>query len=508
MINNDILVRNEHEANRLAAKIMLTTISFMILVYILDLIGIFIVPLMTMTIALSAATALLILPSILVFLFKLESWVVKYLVVAAAGLMVATLGIFLSYHVVLFFAYPIAISSLYFSRRLSWYSIIFSIIAVTIGQYIGFSAGGVIDKNFTVINELMIFAVVPRDIQLLALAIIFILLSKRTRNMLKNAVGAQEQKRMLDRLVSVTDKSTEVSGVLVESVRQLSEITDHTSMANEKIAGNAGRIAGGAEDTLKLVEDASISVENISASLKKVAEEGGLISEISGNLEGLTKENGRIINDAVNAMKEIEKVTNDSKDIISILGTKSSEIEKIVSIITGISGQTNLLALNAAIESARAGEQGKGFAVVANEIRSLAEQSEKAAKDIAKLIKGVIEDTEQAVVTMGRSTDMVQSGLDIINKVGKSYEKVSDAGILLNEKIVEVSEATNSVALGSEKIVGIVRNIRDINQTSLVELKGIAAASEQQLASMQQVAASVGHIGKISGELIDVVGSK
>ncbi len=506
MKDNGILERNEYEANRLAAKIMLVTISFIVLVYTLNLLGIFAVALTTMTIAMSVATILLIVPALLIFVFKLDNRGVKYLVVSIAAVMVATLSVFLSSNVILLFVYPIAIASLYFSRSLSWYAVLFSVAAVSAGQMLGYGFNGVTDNNYENSFQLLVYGIIPRDIELIALALIFIVLSKRTRGMLKNVVGAADQKRMLDKLMTVSDKSQEVSNVLVESVKQLSEITDHTTKANEQIAGNTARIAGGSENTLKLVDEAAAAVEGISESLNKVAHQGSLIADISKNLSSLTQESGAAIKEAVDSMREIDTVTNESRRIIERLGTRSNEIGKIVSVISGISGQTNLLALNAAIESARAGEQGKGFAVVASEIRALAEQSEKATKDIAKLIKDVIDDTEKAVAAMDKNSGMADKGLRIINMAGETFGKVSEAGLKMNEKVQEVSRATSAVADGSGRIVGIVHDIRDINHNNMVELQEIAAASEQQLASMQQVASSVNHINSISSGLLEAVG--
>ena len=505
MKRNSILERNEYEANRLAAKVMLTTILFVILVLVLDIMGVFLVPFTVMLTALSTAAVLLLIPSVLVFLFRAEGWALKYIAVTAAALMVAALNMFLSYHIIILYVYPLAIASLFFSRRLSWYAVLFSISAVTVGQLLSANFSGVVDKNFTTSFEILVFGVIPRGIQLLALALIFIILSKRTRGMLGNAVGAEEQRRVLDRMVAMTDKSNEVSNVLVGSVKQLSEITAQTTRANGQIAENTGRVVNGSEDTLKLIDEAAREVENISASFNTVAGDGRLIADISQQVSRMNEENGQAIGRAIGKMQMIETAANDSKVLITKLGERSSEIGRIVEVISGISVQTNLLALNAAIESARAGEQGKGFAVVATEIRSLAEQSERAAKDITALIKSIIEDTAKAVKSMDKSSVMVGEGLAAINEAGASFKKVSSADLEMNKKIREVSDSTVEAAGSSNRIVGIVRSIRDINHTSMGKLQEIAAASQEQLASMQQVSASVDTIEKISGELLEVV---
>ncbi len=162
--------------------------------------------------------------------------------------------------------------------------------------------------------------------------------------------------------------------------------------------------------------------------------------------------------DAVGKMEEIGKVTEQNRTNITKQGEQSNEIENIVGIITDIAGQTNMLALNAAIESARAGEQGKGFAVVAGEVRSLAEQSERAAKDIASLIKMIIADTSSAVGGMDKSTKIVREGLDIIKETGFAFEKVSLAGIKLDEMVQDVSSSTTAAAESSNKLAETIEN--------------------------------------------------
>lgn len=502
-----LLESNEQVSNRFAAQIMLVTISFIALTMFLNIINIFIVPMNTMIMAMSGAAVLLILPSMLVFIFKLRGWVLKYIIVALAVLMVTTISMLLSYHAVMLYIYPLAIASLYFSRRLSWFTTLLTVVAVTAVQYFGTGVQGVVDKNFQNQFELLIYGIIPRDIEFLAISVIFILLSKRTRDMLRNVVGAQEQKDMLNRMISVTDKAREASDTLSRSVSQLSEITSNTAKANEQIAQNTGKIADGSESTLQLVEEASRAAEDISTTFNMVAREGRKIAEVSMNVSKLTKDNGEVITDAVGKMEEIGKATELNRAIIMKLGEQSNEIGQIVEIISSIAGQTNMLALNAAIESARAGEQGRGFAVVAGEIRSLAEQSDRAAKNIARLIEVIIGDTNEAVCAMDKSSKIVREGMDIIKEAGSAFNKVSEAGTQMDGMVQQVSSSTTSAADSSGKLAEIVGSISEINHTNLSELQDIAAAAQEQLAAMQQVASSVMDIERISDELLQVVKS-
>ncbi|MCX8131323.1 MAG: methyl-accepting chemotaxis protein [Clostridia bacterium] len=508
MNQNGILVKNECEANRLSATIMLLTIIFAVLVYVLDVVGIFIVDLKVMTIAIIISIILDVIPAFVVFLLKKDSWWVKYLNVTVATLMIAEVSMFLSYHIVVLYVFGVAIASLYFSKGLSWYAVGLSIIALSISQICGVYYNFLEDKNYVTVPDAVIFGVIPKALLLLLLSLIFTVLAKRTRNMLENVMGAEEQKNMLERISSIVKKSSEVSVVLANSVKHLSEITTHTTRANEQIAENTSNIAAGSEDTLKYIDEASNAVEAVSKNLNRIADENRFIADISMQVNEMTQRSGLIIKDAVNEMQIIEKTTEESKETIYKLGERSSEIGKIIEVITGIAGQTNLLALNAAIESARAGEHGKGFAVVAEEIRKLAEQSQRAAKDISNLIKEVLADTEKAVDAMDRGSQFVGKGLGVINEAGKAFDKASAAGMEVNDKIQEISGVTRQVAESGNRITEIVYNIKNINHKSIGELQNIAAASEEQLASMEQVASSVDTIEKISKELLDVVNEK
>jgi methyl-accepting chemotaxis protein len=504
-VKNSVLIKNEHEANLLSCRIMLISILVLGAVYVLEYIRVFTDDMNSLNMVFPIIAIMLLIPVVFTYAFKAEGAWLKYMFTSIAALAISVINMFLSKDVIVLYIYATAIASLYFSRKLSWYSVIFSMVSLTFSQIIATNNSWFDDKNY---GTDWFTPVLSRNIELFILALIFIILAKRTKNMLQNVMGVEEQKIVTDRLESVISKSTEVSAVLAGSVSSLSEITGHTIKANEQIAENTSQLASSSDNTLKFIDQAVGTVEVITASLNKIAEEGRLIADVSQQANNMTMENGLLMKNAVDEMSIIEQTTTESREIINKLEEKSGRIGKIVEVITAIAQQTNLLALNAAIESARAGEQGKGFAVVSDEIRKLAEQSGKAAKDISNLIKEVLQDTEKAVAAMSNNTQLVAKGRMIINEAGTSFEKVSSAGRTVNDKIQEVSSETQKIAKSGEKITDIVINIRDINHKSLSELQGIAASTEQQLASMQQVAASVDALEKTSNELMEVIMEK
>lgn len=504
MTQNAILIKNEQAANRFASKVMLYTIIFLVLVYVLNVIGVFLVEPGMMTLAMGLSALLLALPAFLVFILKRQGSWVKYVIVSSAATMVFIMISLLQFHVIVLYAYAIAISSLYFSTALSIYTAAFSFVILAVAQVLG-TFVGIGDKNYSDMFATVVYGIAPRSIQFLVLCTIFIMLSRRTHKLLENMMGAEEQADLLNNMVSVTQKCRSFSDDLMVSVERLSSMTDNTIKANEQIAGNTQKIVEGSEDTIRRMDDASKSVASISHSIGMIADESKKIAAISEQVRTLTEDNGRVLTDAEEEMASIVDAAKETKDIIGILEKRSVEISGFVEVITGISEQTNMLALNAAIESARAGEQGRGFAVVASEIRALAEQSQKAVKDIETLIGLVMADTQKAVESMDRSSELVDKGVKVIKEAAISFSKVSDAGREMHGKISDVSLTTKQVVGESEKIVAIVDDIRDINKNGLSGLQEIAAAGEEQLAAMQEVAASVSHIEHVSGALTDVV---
>ena len=505
MEKNTILLKNEIEANKFASRVMLGTNIFAVIAYILNALDIFVADDTRMTIAMSSAVVLLTLPFIIVEVFKRQDLWVKYITVTASILMVGILTIFLSFHVVVLFTFPLAIASLFFSRRLSWYTTVASVIVLNISQLLVIPLGGTPDDNLIDTYSTIVYGMAPRTIELIILSVIFIVLSKRTRKLLSNVMSAEEQQEMLNKMLKVTKKSTEVSNVLAQSVNNLSLMTENTTKANESIANKTSKIAEGSKQSIKNIEEATEVVADMSSNINKITLEGKQLSELSDQIRVLSVNCVDVMNSAVDEMNAIAEATRQSKETIAKLESRSGEISKFVEVITQISAQTNLLALNASIESARAGEQGKGFAVVAQEIRNLAEGSQKAAKDIAALIKEILDDTDNAVKAMDTGSEKVDRGMAIIEQARESFNKVADANNKMRERLATVREDTREAAICSQKVVGMVGLVKDISAGTLRDLEQIAMASEELVASMEELDSSVDSIENMSKELVDVV---
>lgn len=188
-----ILIENEKQANRIVAKVMRITFAVFTFIYLLDVVGIFVVDIAVMTAAYIGGSALLLLPTLLVNVLKQEKRYIKYVNVICAILFVMLITITLTYHVVVIYVYPIAIASLYFSKKLNIFATGLTVVGVSIGQILAFYLDILTDKNFTQLYKMVVYGIIPRALVLIAVAAIFTMLCGRTTSLLANLLGAKEE---------------------------------------------------------------------------------------------------------------------------------------------------------------------------------------------------------------------------------------------------------------------------------------------------------------------------
>lgn len=189
---SNILQENEKQANRIVAKVMGTTFLIFSLVYLLNLLDVFVIKASIMNTAYICSSVLLLFPTVLVYLLKVERQYVKYLNVLSAALFVMLLSITLTYHVVVIYVYPIAIASLYFSKKLNIVATALTVVGVSVGQFGAFYLDTVQDDNFTELHSMILWGMIPRALVLIAVAVIFTMLCSRTVALLRNLANTTE----------------------------------------------------------------------------------------------------------------------------------------------------------------------------------------------------------------------------------------------------------------------------------------------------------------------------
>lgn len=500
--NNTILRKNEIESNFFAAQIMRITTLFLIAVYLLNYFDVFIIPDNIMLISVALGIVILMIPTILVNILKLENKYIKYIIGICSILAVAILNVTLSFHVVIIFLYPLAIAGMYFDKKFTIIVFIQLIITLTISQLLAAIFNFTPDANMVDLKAAILFGIIPRTITLIVISIIFMIINKRTSGLLKNIVDAQiKTEKVADNNMMIIDKTSHILNNLVDSLTILSEATDNISNTNKKIINNTDDLKQGSEETIIHINNTDENINSIVQEIIVLSDENKLVYDLSNNVKELTLENTETMDTASRQMEIINNSTNQTKNVINILGQKSKEIAGIVNLISDISSQTNLLALNAAIESARAGEHGKGFAVVAEEVRKLAEQSQSAVNSIEQIINEVIDSTNEAVNAMDESAGLVKNGMASIIEAKESSDKVYKANEEMSDKINKIKVITENVINNTSEIAGIIGQVNSICTDNLNGLTSVLEATNEEGEAMKKLTDLVSKIEKITEEL-------
>ena len=500
-----MLKENERQANKLVAKVMRITFIIFTLIYVLDLVGVFTVEKGIMTIAYVGGSALLLLPTLLVNILKQEGGYIKYINVIGATILITLLSITLTYHVVVMYVYPIALASLYFSKRLNIVATGLTVAGVSAGQMLAFFLQTLQDDNFTKMKSVIIFGIIPRALVLIAVAAIFTMLCSRTAAMLSNLLGAEEQKQMLDRMTRMQESAAQTSDALFTMVNQLADITETSLRANQMIAEESERLLMGSMENTEAVEQADENMQEITQQLVGLSSMNHKAAALTEKIGENTLENQKRMDDATAGMEQIHSSTNECKQIIGTLKDASKEIISIVQTITGISSQTNILALNATIEAARAGEHGKGFAVVAEEIQKLAEQTKNAVENIGTIVHEVVKNTDEAVAAMEQNVALTQNGMASIRKANESATLITVSNKEMVEQIHAIDEAAEVIHKRSDEVSGSMKQISNNTQQNSNALEQVTGATQENTAGTESLAEIVEQIKGLSGQLREVV---
>lgn len=312
---------------------------------------------------------------------------------------------------------------------------------------------------------------------------------------------AESVNDMKFRLKALLTKIAECSERVAASSEELTAGTQHTNESINMVAGNMEIMSNGTAEqqrTVQLLEDEINDMRDKIDGLRDSAGQMESAAKESANNTTLGKTK---VDAAIAMMENIAAQVNSSAQIVGELGKRSDEIGQIVETISGIAGQTNLLALNAAIEAARAGENGRGFAVVAEEVRKLAEQSGIAAENITKLIATIQRDTASAVESIEQSTQNVKNGREAVAHTGDAFRGIEAQVDKLNTNVAASMEHISAVNKRSTEILTAVARVRQIANQSNDNAASISAATQQQTATMQEVADASKTLAELANDL-------
>jgi len=252
---------------------------------------------------------------------------------------------------------------------------------------------------------------------------------------------------------------------LVDTVRSVRSGSESIASATKQIAAGNIDLSSRTEEQASALQQTASSMDELTGTVKQNAENARQASSLAANASEIANKGSTVVSQVVDTMGDINQ--------------SSTKIADIITIIEGIAFQTNILALNAAVEAARAGEQGRGFAVVAAEVRSLAQRSSAAAKEIKELIN--------------TSVSRVQTGTTLVGDAGRTMSEIIGAVQRVTDIMGEIAAASHEQSSGIEQVALAVTQMDEVTQqnAALVEEAAAAAQSLEDQAGALKAAVSV-----------------
>jgi methyl-accepting chemotaxis protein PixJ len=282
---------------------------------------------------------------------------------------------------------------------------------------------------------------------------------------------------------------------IVENLRGIvSQVKVSAGQVNTSVGSNEmamGQLADQSQAQALQITDTLKSVELMALSIKEVAENARLASQVSGLASRTAESGGETIDRTVESILQLRDTVAETAKKVKRLGESSQQISKVVSLINQIALQTNLLAINASIEAARAGEEGRGFAVVAEEVGALAAQSANATKEIEGIVEAIQRETSEVVDAMENGTTQVVEGTRQVNEAKESLNQIVKVSREIDGLLKSISTATVSQTETSQVVKLLMQQITESSEQTSTTSRQVSSSLQETVAIAQQLQASV-----------------
>ncbi|MBJ2178404.1 methyl-accepting chemotaxis protein [Pseudomonas veronii] len=254
---------------------------------------------------------------------------------------------------------------------------------------------------------------------------------------------------------------------IASAAEQLSSVTEQTSAGvnNQKIE----------------TDQVATAMNEMAATVQEVARNAEEASEAAVAADQQAREGDKVVGEAIAQIERLATEVGNSTEAMGHLKRESDKIGSVLDVIKSVAQQTNLLALNAAIEAARAGEAGRGFAVVADEVRSLAQRTQKSTEEIEELIVGLQTGTQQVATIMDNSRGLTDSSVELTRRAGSALANITRTVSTIQAMNSQIATAAEQQSAVAEEINRSVLNVRDVSEQT-------SSASEETAASSAELA--------------------
>ena len=293
------------------------------------------------------------------------------------------------------------------------------------------------------------------------------------------STGARAARKIIDnRLMQLiyTDSTDEIGEMLLAMKMQSSElraVVGRVSDSSLTLKGSAESLATTIEQTNVHVHEqqsqtdqVATAMHEMSATVQEVARNAAYAADGTAEAQQSADEGSSVVDETIRSIRDVAGGVDQAAGVIDQLNSDAANIGTVVDVIRGIAEQTNLLALNAAIEAARAGEQGRGFAVVADEVRTLAQRTQKSTQEIQDMVERLQAGVNEAVSAMEQGTKKTETSVQCATAAGKALEDITTAIRKISDMNAQIATAAEEQSAVAEEINGNIAAINELGQST------------------------------------------
>lgn len=319
----------------------------------------------------------------------------------------------------------------------------------------------------------------------------------------KDEIGTMTRalRHMRDNVCDFIAKTAETAQQVAAASEELTATSQAASVSSEEVAKTIEEIARGASDQAQDTESTAMNMEQMGDLLEK---DGRHIQSLNKAVVEIDREKESgflILKDLVDKTAMSSEAAQSIAEVILRNNESAEKIESASDMIQSIADQTNLLALNAAIEAARAGEAGRGFSVVADEIRKLAEQSNRFTEDIRKVIDELKIQSQKAVQTVEEVKQIVDSQSISVGETESRFKGIAKAIDDMKGIIVALNQSAEQMLDNKNEIIGLTQNLSAISEENAASTQEASATIDAQVANIEDIAKSGEALAIIAEEL-------